>query len=59
MFTIVIGLRRVGGGRPITLEKKDFELGVGGEGQDTFRHFEDSFGPIRAILPCEASEQKP
>ena len=41
--------------------KKDFELGVGGEGQDTFRHFEGSFGSILAILPmcsCEASEQK-
>ena len=25
--------------------KKDFELGVGGEGQDTSRHFEGSLGP--------------
>ena len=32
-----------GGVRPITLEKKYFELGVGGEGQDTSRHFEGSF----------------
>ena len=39
-----------GGGGGITLEKKDFELGVGGEGQDTSRHFEGSFGPIRSIL---------
>ena len=31
--------------------KKDFELGVGGEGQDTSRHFEGSFGSIRAVLP--------
>ena len=30
--------------------KKDFELGVGGEGQDTSRHFDGSFGSIRAIL---------
>ena len=28
-----------------------FELGVGGEGQDTSRHFEGIFGSIRAILP--------
>ena len=40
-----------GGFRPITSEKKDFELGVGGEGQDTSRNFEGSFGSIRAILP--------
>ena len=31
--------------------KNDFELGVGGEGQDTSRNFEGSFGSIRAILP--------
>ena len=31
--------------------KNDFELGVGGEGQDTSQHFEGSFGSIRAILP--------
>ena len=44
-------LRGGGGGfRPITLEKKYFELGVGGEGQDTSQHFEGSFGSIRAIL---------
>ena len=50
---IICGLRNahagliIGGGgfRPIT-----FELGVGGEGQDTSQHFEDSFGSIRAIL---------
>ena len=41
----------MGGFRPITLEKKDFELCVGGEGQDTSQHFEGSFGSIRAILP--------
>ena len=29
----------------------DFELGVGGGGQDTSRHFEGSFRSIRAILP--------
>ena len=31
--------------------KTDFELGVGGEGQDTSRHFEGIFGAISAILP--------
>ena len=31
--------------------KNDFELGVEGDGQDTSRHFEGSFGSIRAILP--------
>ena len=43
--------RSLGGGefRPITLETKDFELGVGEEGQDTSRHFEDIFGSILAI----------
>ena len=54
----VIDLRGGGGGgggwegfRPITLETKYFELGVGGEGRDTSRHLEVSFGSIRAILP--------
>ena len=41
----------------IYIYKTDFELGVGGEGQDTSRHFEGSFGSIRAILPTEGSEQ--
>ena len=31
--------------------KTDFELGVGGGGQDISRQFEVSFGSIRAILP--------
>ena len=31
--------------------KKDFKLGIGGDSQDTSRHFEGSFGSIRAILP--------
>ena len=35
----------------VTHLEKGFHLGVGGEGQDTSRHFEDSFGSIRAILP--------
>ena len=42
---------RVRGVQAYHFGKKDFELGVGGEGQDTSRHFEDSFGSIRAILP--------
>ena len=33
--------------------KKDFELGVGGRGQDTSRHFEGSFESIREILPLQ------
>ena len=32
------------GFRPKTSEKKYFDLGVGGEGQDTSQHFEGSFG---------------
>ena len=40
-----------GGFRPITFEKKDFELGVGGVGQNTSRHLEVSFGTTRTILP--------
>ena len=31
--------------------KSDFELGVRGEGQDTSRHFEGSFGSMCVILP--------
>ena len=31
--------------------KNDFELGLGGGGQDTSQHFEGSFGPIGAIMP--------
>ena len=42
---------------PITSEKNDFELEVGGEGQDTSRHFEGGFGCAQ-YYPCEASEQK-
>ena len=40
-----------GGGSGLSLWKNYFELGVGGDGQDTSRHFEGSFGSIRAILP--------
>ena len=40
-----------GGGTGLSLWKNDFELGVGGYGQDTSRHFEGSFGSISAILP--------
>ena len=40
-----------GGGQAYHFEKKDFELGVGEEDQGTSRHFEVSFGSIRAILP--------
>ena len=47
-----------GGGSGLSLWKKDFELGVGGGGQDTSRHFEGGFGSMCAILLTEASEQK-
>ena len=38
--------------------KKDFELGVGGEDQDTSRHFEGRFGSIRAILSMWGLREK-
>ena len=38
--------------------KKDFELGVGGEGQDTSQHLRVVFGPYMQYYPCETSEQK-
>ena len=38
--------------------KNYFELGVGGEGQDTSRNIESSFGPYVQYCPCEASGQK-
>ena len=41
----------LGGVQAFHFGKTDFELAVGGEGQDTSRHFEGSFGSIRAILP--------
>ena len=40
-----------GGVQAYHFGKKDFELGVGGEGQDTSQHFKGIFGSIRAILP--------
>ena len=44
--------KRGGGGvQAFHFGKNDFELGVGGEGQDTSRNFEGSFGFIYAILP--------
>ena len=33
------------------MKKKDFELGVQGDGQDTSRYFERRFGSVGAILP--------
>ena len=47
-------LRGGGGGEGVQaypFEKKDSELGVGGEDQDTSRNFEGSFGSIHVILP--------
>ena len=40
-----------GGVQTYHFGKNDFELGVVGEGQDTYQNFEGSFGSIRAILP--------
>ena len=41
-----------GGGSGHSLwKKKYFELGTGGERQDTSRHFEGKFKSIRVILP--------
>ena len=36
--------------RGFTLWKNDFELGVGGEGQNTSRNFEGDYESMRAIL---------
>ena len=44
-----------GGVQAFHFGKNYFELGVGGDGQDPSRHFEGSFGSIRAILPIELS----
>ena len=49
-----VSLRGGGGGGEVQayhFGKKYFDLGVGGEGQDTSQHFEGSFGSIHAILP--------
>ena len=40
-----------GGGSGLSVWTNDFELGVGGEGQDTSQNLEGSFGSIRALLP--------
>ena len=49
---ILINPLNVGGGvQAFHFGKNDFELGSGGDGQDTSRHFEGSFRSIRAILP--------
>ena len=42
----------------LSLWKNNFELGVGGKGQDTSRHLKVVFGPYVQYCPCEASEQK-
>ena len=45
--------------RPITLEKKDFELRVGEKGHNTSEILRIFLGPYVQYCPCEASEQKP
>ena len=49
---------RGGGVQAYHFGKKDFELGVGGEGQDTSRNFGGSFGSIRALLPMRGLGEK-
>ena len=57
LFVNISGSLRGGGGgggfrnQAYHSGKQDFELGVGGEGQDTSQNFEGSFGCKRAILP--------
>ena len=52
IFNIICCLRGGGGGvQAYHFGKKDFEQGVGGEGQDTSRYFEGGFESMRAILP--------
>ena len=52
MFSTLRGGGGGGGGvQAFHFGKNDFELGIGGDGQDTSRHFEGSFRSIRAILP--------
>ena len=43
----------------MSLFNRNFELGVGGEGQDTSRHLRIVLDPYVQYCPCEASEQKP
>ena len=50
-FKYFLRTLRGGGVQAYQLGKNDFELGVGGEGQDTSQNFEGSFGSIRALLP--------
>ena len=47
-----------GGVQAFHFGKNDLELGVGGDGQDTSRPFEGSFGSIRAILPMRGHGAK-
>ena len=51
-------LKGGGGVQAFHFEKKNFELGVGGEGQDKSRDFESILGPYVQYCLCEASEQK-
>ena len=59
LVTVLIkGGRGVPGSGLSLCKKKDFELEVGGEGEDTSQHFEGSFGSIRAKLPMWGLEAK-
>ena len=48
---VVLAQIKEGGVQAFHFGKTDFELGVGGEGWDTSRNFEGSFGSIRTKLP--------
>ena len=41
----------MGGVQACNFEKRNFSLGIKGEGQDTSGHFADGFGSMRAMLP--------
>ena len=55
--TVLVQNRQIKGGgggggvQAFRFRKNDFELGIGGDGQDTSGHFEGYFRSIRAILP--------
>ena len=58
IYSNLTGTYIKGGVQAYHFEKNDFELVVGGEGQDTSQNFEGSFGSIRAILPRSKNKGK-
>ena len=51
-------LKSIKGGQAYHFGRKDYELGVGGEGQDMSRDLREVLGPCVQYCTCEASEQK-